>query len=373
MPVQEDPRIHLTNYVRLFVELHRLVASGAGDSDHADELRDQMDRPWFNLSDVEMRMTDILAVNLYDFDDGRYEKVPDEQLLIDLHLFNISGLDEAPEAKAARQELDRRLSQLNAVQGERQRGLLADLRSIGVSREVVAADSKQAAHDFEAATKHHEWDLALTILREHENEILPAEVAAMRGVSWAQLGNDEIAALFFGEAVRQNPTNIEILSCYLRSLIKCGHFDRARRKARFIVNKEADPLTLLLAADVLFDCLELDGGSVAPPDLRLITELVNRGMKNVGTIQANSWRAAIASSALFSKALSHELLGQTSDAIAAAAQAEQLISLPSAIAMAGRMTDGKTEGNGHLREQLQEGRRISHQAIEKPDASLCAA
>jgi tetratricopeptide (TPR) repeat protein len=373
MPVQEDPRTDVTNYVRLFVELHRLVASGAGDSDQADELRDQMDRPWYKLSDAEMRMTDILAVNLYDFDGGRYGKVPDEQLLIDIHLFNIAGLEEAPEARAARQELDRRLSRLDAVQEERQRGLLADLRSIGVNREVVAAESKQAAQDCEAAIKHHEWDLALTILREHENEVLPAEVAAMRGFLWAQLGNDEIAALFFGEAVRQKPTNMEMLSCYLRSLIRCGHFDDARRKARFIVNKDADPLTLLLAADVLFDCLDFDGGSVAPSDLRLITELVNREMKNVGTIQANSWRAAIVSSALFSKALSHELLGETSDAVAAATQAEKLITLPSDIAEPARMTDGKTEGNGRLREQWQEGRRILHQAIEKPDTSLCAA
>ncbi|HEX5445095.1 MAG TPA: hypothetical protein VFW87_14750 [Pirellulales bacterium] len=255
MPDLPTEAAHLTSYARLFVELHRLVAKGAGDSDEADVLRDQLDRPWYKLSDVEKRMTDILAINLYDFDEGRYEKVPSEQLVIDLHLFRVAGLEESPEAKGAREELDRRLARLDAVQRKRLSGILADLRSIGVSRDAVPADSKQAAKDFQAATKRHEWDLALTMLREHESEISPAELAAMRGVCWAQLGNHEVAALFFGEAVRLNPTNIEIESCYLRSLIRCGRLDDARRNARFIVNKKAGVYRQMLAADILFDCL----------------------------------------------------------------------------------------------------------------------
>lgn len=185
--------------------------------------------------------------------------------------------------------------------------------------------------------------------------------------------NHEIAAVFFGEAVRQSPADIEMLSCYLRSLIKCGHLDGARRKARFIANKEVHPFTLLLAADVLFDCLDLHGDSAAPSDLRMIAELVNRGMKNIGAIQNNSWRAAVVSSALFSKALCHEILGERSDAIAVAAQAEQLIPLASSLAVVSQVTDQMAERNGSLREQLQDRRRIPHEALEKPDAWLCAA
>jgi tetratricopeptide (TPR) repeat protein len=309
MPVQEAPRTHLTNYVRLFVELHRLVASGAGNSDQADELRDQLDRPWYKLSDVEMRMTDILAANLYEFDDGRYGKVPDEQLVIDLHLFDIAGLEEAPEAKAVRKELDCRLSRLDGVQGERQRGLLADLRSIGVSREAAAAGSKQAAHDFEAAIKRHEWDLALTILREHESEISPAEVAAMRGICWAQLGNHEIAALFFGEAARQNPTNIEILSCSLRSLIRCGHFDDARRKARFIINKEADPFRLMLAADILSDCIMATGYEATRDEFEEIVNVVDRAAADSTAISDNWNLRQLMCSAYLGAAISCERLG----------------------------------------------------------------
>lgn len=372
MPIKEASTTHLTNYVRLFVDLHRLVASGAGDSDQADELRDQLDGPWCKLSDVERRITDVLGVDLYEFDSGQYGKVPDAQLLIDVHLFDISGLNEAPEARAARKELDRRWSLLDTMQRERQRGFLTDLGSIGVSREAVAAASKQVMREFEAAMKRHEWDLALTILREHENEILPAEVSAVRGVCWSQLGNHEIATIFFGEAVRLNPANVEMLSCYLRSLIRCGDFGEARRNAMFIVNKEAGPFALLLAADVLFDSLA-HGNPVDHSDLRLIIELVNRGMKNVGTIPADSWQAAVASSARFSQALCHEMLGERADAIAAAAYADQLISLTSAFAGTGPITGQMAEHNGSLREQLQDRRNILHEAMEKPNALSCAA
>lgn len=286
MPIQEDPRSHLSNFVRLFVELHRLVASGAGESDQADDLRDEMDHPWYRLSDIELRMTDILAVNLDDFDDGRYGKVPDEHLVIDLHLFNIAGLEEAPEAKAVRQEFDSRFSRLDAARGERQSGLLADLRSIGVSREVATAGSQQTAHDLEAALNRHDWDLALTILRRHESEFLAADAAAMRGGWWAQLGNQEIAAIFFGEAVRLNPTNMEILLCYLRSLIRCGRVDDARRKARFIVNTESDPFRLMIAADILSDCILAHGHEATHEEYQEIVNVVDRAAVDRAAVES---------------------------------------------------------------------------------------
>lgn len=314
MPVQEAPRNHLTNFVRLFVELHRLIASGAGESDQADELRDQLDYPWYKLSDVEMRMTDILAANLYEFDDARYGNVPDEQLLIDLHLFDVAGLEETPEAKAARHELDRRLSRLDEVRGERLRGLLADLRSIGVSREVVAAESKQAVRDLEAAISRHEWELALTILRKHESEIPSAEVAAMRGLGWAQLGNHEIAALFFGEAVRLNPTNVGTLSCYLRSLIRCGRVDDARLKARFIANKEPESFRLMIAADILSDCVLAPGHEATRDEFQEIVNIVDRAAVDRAAVDllapSANWNVGqLFCSAYLGAAISSERLG----------------------------------------------------------------
>lgn len=307
MPVQESPTAYLTSYVRLFVELHRLVANGAGDSDEADTLRDQLDRPWYKLSDVEKRMTDILAVNLYDFDDGRYEKVPDERLIIDLHLFNAAGLEETVEAKGIRNELDRRLSQLYEMQRERLAGLLSDLPSMGVSREAAPADSKRAAHEFEAAINRREWDLALSILREHESEIAPAEIAAMRGVCWARLGNHEIASLFFGEAVLQDRSNLEFEVCYLRSLILCGRFDDAQRKASFIANRETDPYQLLLAADVLFDCI---AGNATPArdELERIVKLVELAAVGYSTPPRGSTMRKVACSGYLAAALCCEQL-----------------------------------------------------------------
>lgn len=255
MAVHQAEQSHLKSYVRLLVDLHRLVANNAPDSDEADDLRDQMDPHWYKLANVELRLASALGADLNWFDQGRDDQVQTEDLIIGLCLLSTADLDEAPETKRFRAALDERLSRLDRSKQARLKGLLQDLCSIGINRMEMPTGSGQAAKDFQTATKRHEWDLALTILREHESEISPAEVAAMRGVCWGQLGNHEVAAIFFGEAVRLNPTNIEVESCYLRSLIRCGRLDDARRTARFIVNKKAGVYREMLAADILFDCL----------------------------------------------------------------------------------------------------------------------
>ncbi|HJT32828.1 MAG TPA: hypothetical protein VJ783_12380 [Pirellulales bacterium] len=255
MAVHQAKQSHLKSYVRLLVDLHRLVATNAADSDEADDLRDQMDPHWYKLADVEVRLASALGADLNWFDQGRDDQVQIEDLLIGLCLLSTAELDAAPEARRFRAALDERLSRLDRSKQARLIGLQADLHSIGTNRVEMLTGSGQTARDFQAATNRHEWDAALTILREHENEISPAEVAAMRGVCWGQLGNHELAAIFFGEAVRLDPTNIEVESCYLRSLIRCGRLDDARRSARFIVNKSANAYRQMLAADILFDCL----------------------------------------------------------------------------------------------------------------------
>jgi hypothetical protein len=40
-------------YVRLMNRLHWLTAEGRGDSEEADELRDDMDGPWYLMTDAE--------------------------------------------------------------------------------------------------------------------------------------------------------------------------------------------------------------------------------------------------------------------------------------------------------------------------------
>lgn len=63
-------------YVRLLVELHRLIAAGKGDDEEADLLRDQMDVPWHHLSRAELALVDGLSADLYTLNHDSHLKHP---------------------------------------------------------------------------------------------------------------------------------------------------------------------------------------------------------------------------------------------------------------------------------------------------------
>ncbi len=58
------PSPHYVKYTHLLRELHSLVATGEGDSQRADELRDAMDEPWKSLTSEEAERARLLADQL---------------------------------------------------------------------------------------------------------------------------------------------------------------------------------------------------------------------------------------------------------------------------------------------------------------------
>src|SRR4051794_25408915 len=56
-------------YVGLLKQLHRMIATGKGDSDEADALRDEMDGPWSALSADEIARINRLGADLYTLDE----------------------------------------------------------------------------------------------------------------------------------------------------------------------------------------------------------------------------------------------------------------------------------------------------------------
>lgn len=54
-------------YARLLFRLHGLIATDAGESDEADELRDRMDSAWSNLGSSERDELRKLSEQLYAF------------------------------------------------------------------------------------------------------------------------------------------------------------------------------------------------------------------------------------------------------------------------------------------------------------------
>lgn len=71
---------YYVEYVRLLVQLHDLIATGKGDDEEADTIRDQMDGPWRNLNEHEIARLRDLSADLYTIGEVRHTEgaVPDD-------------------------------------------------------------------------------------------------------------------------------------------------------------------------------------------------------------------------------------------------------------------------------------------------------
>lgn len=61
-------KAHL-KYEELLYELHLLDKHGLGDSVEADKVRDQMDAPWYEMTDEEQAEVEKLAKKLFEVED----------------------------------------------------------------------------------------------------------------------------------------------------------------------------------------------------------------------------------------------------------------------------------------------------------------
>lgn len=284
-----------------------------------------------------------------------------------------SGQDENAEAERLRDEMDVLWRRLTSADLDRLDALALDLSHVGIDRDYSGTVPDALELEFRAIVAIKDFDGALRFLRENEVRLPRHDVAVLRGVFWADLGQYAPAAVFLSDAIRLRPGDSRVQALYFRSLLNSAQPELARSQALRMIDRTQDPYVLLLAADVLFDCLGWHQDPARETELRLIIQLAARGIKDLPETPTDSWRSAIASSALFSKALSHELLGEAPEAIAAAAEGEQLAPLPPAGAVAAQV-DKTVEGNGRFHRQVQERRRMLHDAIVLfPDPPLCAA
>jgi tetratricopeptide (TPR) repeat protein len=145
-------------YIRGLRELHALTMSGRDESPEADAIRDGMDHPWYDLSEIERGRIDGLSEDLYSISDS-----PKEPLL-------------------QNPQVQRKLNEA------------------------------------EEAWRAGEWDQALEILRRWSSYIDPSVLSSRRGLLWQAAGDNETAALFFDHAARLDPANGNYKSLYLLSL-----------------------------------------------------------------------------------------------------------------------------------------------------------
>jgi tetratricopeptide (TPR) repeat protein len=158
----------LREYVRLLRNLHALIAQGKGDSGEADQLRDLMDDPWYQMSPDEIRRVRGLSADLYTLVDP----------------------PSPPQA--------------------------ADPREIAETCRLV-----------EAAWNNKDWDGGLELLRDRPHPYPADRVAFMRAGCWEHLGDLETSRLFLEKAVSLSPSNGYYRIGLLYTLLRLGRLTEA--------------------------------------------------------------------------------------------------------------------------------------------------
>jgi hypothetical protein len=132
--------------------------------------------------------------------------------ILQLHRLWLEGKGESLEADAIRDAADGPWELLSDVERKRIRGLSEDLNTISeqFSNEATEPMNPQAQAglvEASEARQRGEWDLALDTLRIFGKSIAPALLSYLRGTIWAEAGDPEIAAVFFQQAARLDPSN----------------------------------------------------------------------------------------------------------------------------------------------------------------------
>jgi tetratricopeptide (TPR) repeat protein len=247
------------------------------------------------------------------------------ELLKRLHLLSMADNDQAEEADQIRDAMERLWWRLTDLERQRLEGLSGDLYSIGESQRTLSRVPATALREFEAATIAQDWDKALTVLREHEQSLPTADVAAMRAVAWGSIGYHDIAVLFFAEAVRLSPDDTRLKCLYLRALVRGGERERAKQEATRIANTADNSLDLLLAADVLFDCEQPETAMPSAEVLRQVADLCDRALKTWNRPRLDDALVRLAYAGFLSGAISFELIGDQSRADKLYAMAQSLL------------------------------------------------
>lgn len=164
---------HFEQYESLLRRLHPLMAAGEGDTDEADAVRDEMDKPWRELSREEIARLDGLSADLY----------------------MLEG-DEVAEPCHADDRTPERLR--------------AELK---------------------AARDRGDWETVLALLRKGPTFIAADQIAFLRARAYEALGHLEASRLFMEHAAELNPCESLYKSQLIEQLSRLERHDEAVGRA----------------------------------------------------------------------------------------------------------------------------------------------
>lgn len=178
----------------LLKELHRLISEGKGDSDEADAVREEMDEPWWKLTQEEQARLNGLSADLYMLQGAEvFEPLPQEER----------------------------------------------------TRERLGAALKEAKD-------RRDWQQVLALLRKGPVYLSPDEIAFIRAEAYKELGHLDTALMFIDYAAMSKPQNVIYDWKATEILLRLGRFDEVRlRTDKQLQNKDLVPVFLIQSASFM--------------------------------------------------------------------------------------------------------------------------
>jgi|GEM_PF-907384 len=208
-------------YVKLLIEVHRLIQEGKGDTDEADKVREQMNEPWYEMTDEEQKRLQWLSHDLYALAEG-----------------SVQPIAMAPEERA------------------------------------------RYGSEWGRAYAARDWDRALELLRHPPRDIPLHYVAFIQARIWEHLGAPEAALAFMQAAERLNAQEHAV--SVMNLLGQLGQYDEEQSYAeRILADPQAPVESLYLAASVLFRKFRELSRSQARPILERLVEVLGRALQAV--------------------------------------------------------------------------------------------
>ena len=255
----QSPNSPFQRCVGLLRRLHEMMSAGEGETDAADGLREQLADLWTLLGSGEQDLLQGLSVDLYTLG-GNEPPLP-------------------PGVHASERSLER------------------------------------LAPRIKSAYEHQDWTQLLALCRLHPEFVPKDRRAYLRARCWQSLGHPDLAVLFFDDASRLNPANVNYPAFTLEALIQSGQITVALQRASdFIAREETHPRLLFRAADVLFRWGLTLPASEAAPIFERVIGIIHRSLARERALPENELLKSVTVAAFIELALCQLRLNRPQEA-----------------------------------------------------------
>jgi tetratricopeptide (TPR) repeat protein len=245
-------------------------------------------------------------------------------LLLKLHNLALEGRDESAEADAIRDEMDGPWYRLTEEQARRLRNLSADLATLEPDSPIKHPTSpniysESLADSIHIARTQGDYDEVLNLLRMSPSQVSADRAAALRGACYEALGEQETALLFVEYAVRVSSVPDSYAIFLLIKLIKSGRLERAVAWAKELCQTIGNPSPHLLEmlATTFFDSGKTTPGETGRDFLRQAIRLFQQAHDKVESLLIDPRQKLLAVNCQIGIAVCHCLLSDHELAIAA--------------------------------------------------------